>query len=98
MKNAYYKLEGTKAVECTDVKEWAEIWDTRAFRRVAQEVRGGVCVSTVFLGLDHQVGDGPPLLFETVVFGGKHPDSQERYSTWEEAEAGHARWVAKVWP
>jgi hypothetical protein len=50
-------------------------------------------VSTVFLGLDHQWGDGPPLVFETMIFGGEHDQYQERYSTWDEAEAGHKQGV-----
>jgi hypothetical protein len=47
----------------------------------------------VFLSLDHRdSGEGPPLVFETMVFP---LDSFvelycERYSTWAEAEAGHA--------
>ena len=53
-------------------------------------------VSTVWLGLNHQYGDGPPLIFETLVF---HDDCNEldceRYTTEEEAQAGHARMVAK---
>ena len=53
-------------------------------------------VSTVFLGLDHQHFDGPPLLFETMVFVGEHGDEMERYSTWDEAVAGHDAMVAKV--
>jgi hypothetical protein len=50
----------------------------------------GQFVSTVFLGLDHNFfGGGPPLVFETMVFGGAQDGAQERYSTWAEAEAGH---------
>jgi hypothetical protein len=46
-------------------------------------------VSTVFLGIDHQFGDGPPLLWETLC-----PDDYiERYSSEEDARAGHARLV-----
>ena len=46
-------------------------------------------VSTVFLGLDHAFDGGTPLLFETMIFGGEHDEYQERYATWDEAEAGH---------
>jgi hypothetical protein len=46
-------------------------------------------VSTVFLGIDHNFGNGPPLLFETMVFGGEYDGYCKRYSTWEEAEGGH---------
>ena len=39
----------------------------------------------------------PPVLeTETMVFEGDHGGEMERYCTWDEAEAGHARWVAKV--
>lgn len=53
-------------------------------------------VSTVFLGLDHSWNGPPPLLFETMVFGGTHNQDCERYATWDEAEKGHAAMVAKV--
>lgn len=53
-------------------------------------------VSTVWLGMDHGWGHGPPLIFETMVFGGAFSESQERYSTEVEAVAGHRRWVDRV--
>ncbi len=67
-------------------------------RRVAETLleEGGchVRVSTVFLALDHQhTPGGPPLLFETMIFGGEHDMWQDRYSTWVEAQEGHARAV-----
>lgn len=59
---------------------------------------GLVEVSTVFLGLDHRYcgDDGPPILFETMIFGDGRDDYQERYVTLAEAEAGHRRafWAA----
>jgi hypothetical protein len=46
----------------------------------------------VFLGIDHQLSpSGPPLLFETMVFGGEHDSYQERYSTRKQAVQGHKR-------
>lgn len=51
-------------------------------------------VSTVWLGLDHSFGDGPPLIFETMVFGGPHDQYCERWPTKEAAQAGHDRIVA----
>lgn len=53
-------------------------------------------VSTVWLGLNHQWGDGPPLIFETMVFGGALDQECYRYSTEEEAKAGHAAMVQRV--
>ena len=57
------------------------------------ELAGGVHVSTVFLSLNHAFGQGPPVLFETMIFGGPHDDYQERYTTVEEAREGHRRAV-----
>jgi hypothetical protein len=56
----------------------------------------GYWVSTVWLGLDHRFGDGLPLIFETMVFPAKDGAvtswgelDSNRYSTEEEAVAGH---------
>lgn len=89
-----YILEGKKAVPA-DLMTWAA-WFEKADRRVAFTTIGFSSVSTVFLGLDHQWGDGPPLLFETLVTGGPMSDDMERYSTWQEAEAGHREIVERV--
>lgn len=46
-------------------------------------------VSTVFLVIDHSFGDGPPVVFETMIFGGRHEGQQWRYVTWDQAADGH---------
>ncbi len=54
-------------------------------------------ISTVFLGVDHNWGPGPPILWETMVFGPEPwTDWQDRYSSHEEAAAGHARVLAVI--
>jgi hypothetical protein len=91
----YYILDGHKVVAC-DMMTWAR-WFESADRHVKLTEQGDVRISTVFLGLDHRFsGKGRPIVFETMVFQGTHGDDTERYCTWDEAEAGHARWVAKV--
>ena len=50
---------------------------------------GDVKVSTMFLGINHSLDHEAPILFETMIFGGKQDQYQERYSTWDEAEQGH---------
>ena len=86
MKN--YILEG-KITKEVDMMEWAK-WFETAERHVAKtEISKEVNVSTVFLGLDHSFSGGTPILFETMIFGGEHDQYQERYATYEEAEAGH---------
>lgn len=82
---------------CESMMVWAT-WMQSATadeeRRIAlDELADNVTVSTVFLGLDHQYGNGPPLLFETMVFGGSFNYEMRRYSTRAEALAGHARVV-----
>ena len=90
-----YILEGKKAVLVGDIIEWAQQFE-KTDRRVAKDKIGEVEISTVFLGLDHQYGEGRPLLFETMVFGGEFDEEMDRYSTWEEAEKGHKTMIEKV--
>jgi hypothetical protein len=64
-------------------------------RRVDKtDVSEDVSVSTVHLVIDHAWDDGPPLIFETMIFGGEHDQWCDRYSTEEEAQAGHNAVVA----
>lgn len=74
------------------------LWSNPALRRVGDtKVGEDVWISTVFLVVDHNyVFGGRPLLFETMVFGGELDGSQEQYSTYAEALAGHERWVKRV--
>jgi hypothetical protein len=100
----YYILVDGEAV-ATDYETWLAWYEQATAdkepgginsRRVAAWQRDDVEVSTVFLSFDHGSGDGPPLLFETMIFGGEHADYQERYSTRAEALAGHLRAVEMV--
>lgn len=88
-----YILKGRTPVPVDNFLEWAMWWETaqrHGDTRVGLWKHGGRTISTVFLGLDHGSGDGPPLLFETMIFRGSEADERmERYSTWDEAEAGH---------
>ncbi len=83
-----------------DAMEWAALFEQRGSEaddrwwRVGQTQIGDAEISTVWLGLDHNLlGDGPPLIFESMVFGGPLDGEQRRYSTWEKAERGHAQLV-----
>jgi hypothetical protein len=75
-------------------EEWARSFEnlTEEARRVAYDDLGdGVTVSTVWLGLDHRYPPdaGPPVIFETMIFGGPLDSTCWRYSTEEAARAGH---------
>ncbi len=90
----HYILEGHTPVSC-DLMTWGRSL-TLHNRIVKKEAIGDSLVSTVFLGLDHEAGNEPPLLFETLVFEGPLADEMDRYSTWEQAEQGHAAMVERV--
>ena len=91
-----YILDGHEPVP-VDRMTWAR-WFESADRQVAESIQGDVRVSTVFLGLDQNFGDlfGLPILFETMVFVNGESQACDRYRTWDEAEAGHQRWVKQV--
>ena len=89
-----FRLKDKEPVS-VDLLTWAK-WCEKTDRSVAKTKKDRITVSTVFLGLDHQRGDGPPLLFETMVFGGEFNGEMDRYSTWEEAEIGHKTMCEKV--
>lgn len=73
-------------------------WFEAADRHVGSTERDGIRVSTVFLGINHRFGEGPPLLFETMIFGGIEDGWQERCSTWDEATALHQRACGLAFP
>ena len=95
MRLRHYILEGHEP-RAVDVAEFAPWWASHPGpkRAVAQEtLPDGRWLSTVFLGFDHGWSDGPPLLFETMLFRSQDDLTEElcrRYSTWDEAAAGHA--------
>jgi hypothetical protein len=93
---AYILDENNEPRAEPDIMGWGQWMETHD-RHVAMDFQDDARVSTVFLGLDHRFfGDGPPILFETMIFGGRHDSYQERYATKAEAEAGHARALALV--
>ena len=91
-----YILKNKKPIEEPDVLKWAK-WRQSNFCQVALTEIGKVRISTVFLGIDHRfIGGGAPILFETMIFGGKLDQEQERYCTWDEAEKGHKLMVERI--
>jgi hypothetical protein len=97
MRGNYILVDG-EPVAVPDLMTWATNFED-SMKRVAWTDVRGVRVSTVFLGVDHSWGDGPPVLFETMIFGSEAGDLdeyQERYTTLEDARLGHERAVAMV--
>ena len=98
----YWMLEDKTLVGTNDIIEWGR-WMESADRHVALTESEMFRISTVFLGLDHG-WNGIPLYFETMIFESQphlakldehhieiHNDlGMMRYTTWDEAKAGHA--------
>lgn len=91
-------LEGRTPVPC-DITNWAKRFEDKKLRQIANTEFGDyIRISTVFLGLDHNFdGSGPPILFETMIFGSSLNEQQWRYATYEEAEKGHEAAVERVY-
>jgi hypothetical protein len=76
--------------------EWAKAFEDKDNNRIGLDyLTKEVCVSTVFLGLDHNFGGGgPPLLFETMVFSEDERVKDQacwRYATMAKAVEGHKK-------
>ena len=91
----YYKLWGREAVPAT-MKEWSSSYEQQNMRRVGFYKDGDLVVSTVFLGMDHSFGFGPPMIFETLTQRVGGEENMVRYSTWKQARAGHHAMVRKL--
>jgi hypothetical protein len=87
-----------RAGEPITMGAWSRLHRDDDYRTVELTDVGGYRVSTVWLGLDHGFGYSErPLIFETMVFGDDSTDlACRRYSTEDEARAGHAEQVAEV--
>lgn len=102
----YILDEDGQPSRCDDIHKWAA-WHRSNQDRVQMACHrvnrpnclsgAPVIVSTVFLPFDHNFsGQGDPVLWETVVFGGKLNRDGERYQSTTEALDGHMRWLERV--
>jgi hypothetical protein len=93
----YYVLnDNNEPVVERDTNKFCKWIESNDNRRIAYTKVGSKAVSTVFLGIDHGFDGGPPVLFETMVFGGKFNEYMERYCTYEGALEGHEETVRLV--
>lgn len=92
MGREHYILDENRQVVPADLDTWARWFENGSKRRVRLTKVGKYEVSTVMLGIDHQWGSGPPLLFETMAFEGGVSGNEvtcERCSTWDQALVQH---------
>lgn len=76
--------------------EWERLFSNEDYKRVALFETGDVSVSTVWLGLDYNWLGSPPLIFETMIFGGDRDSEQWRWPTEAAAIAGHDQIAAEL--
>lgn len=98
MTHQHYILDENRKVIEADLMTWARWFqDSKEKRRVALFEQGGIRVSTVFLGLDHNYDDGPPILWESMIFGGPNSEDQDRCSgTWDDALEMHKQMIERA--
>lgn len=97
MDHNHYILAGPdgRTVKVVDLLEWARWLEVeRTARTVGKTNIGPFLVSTVFLGLDHNFGEGPPVLWESMIFTDGLRSKLNYHAdrcagTWEQAEAMH---------
>lgn len=98
MRTGHWILKDGNPVEEPDLIKWAEWFESATNRVVKQEHVGNTLISTVFLGLDHNFGEGAPILWETMTFNDNRSEQDcDRCSgNWEQAEAMHEAMVERV--
>ena len=87
-----------KAGNLISDEEWGRLHEQYDYRVIEKTpmVLGDspIEVSTVWMGIDYGFGrEGPPVIFETMCFGGSHDGDCVRYHTEEQAREGHMRIV-----
>jgi len=89
MTHHYYNIKG-EPISQAEGLEW--YGPRNSERQVAKtKLESGEEVSTVFLVINHAFGDGPPILFETMIFGGEYDQECVRYTTLAYALVGHGK-------
>ena len=95
VKDRLFILEGHTPIREPDIFKWAE-WFNHCDRLIALDILPDVRISTIFLGVDFDLDDNGPILFETMISGGSRDHEKTRYRTWRQALDGHRRIVYEI--
>jgi hypothetical protein len=90
---SYFVLKG-KVLVSVSIVEWAKWIDSKQ-NVICQTQVGALRVSTTCLGFNHG-GAGVPLYYETMVFPTEAGERQWRYTTYDQALAGHMAIVYRL--
>jgi len=97
-----YILKRRKPVKEPDPIKWTEWMAKKRCKIDVTFITNNITkekteISTVFVGFNCNFSEGrDPILFETMIFGGKFDKEIERCSTWDEAVQMHQKAVNKV--
>lgn len=83
--SAYYSRTG----QPISMEEWTDDRSKDLVVAKTEVPEADAEVSTVYLGIDHSWDGGPPLIFETMIFGGLLDQYQKRWTTEDQAREGH---------
>lgn len=89
--NLYFNRDG----DPIEMMEWVNLIEKGPDQIAYDNLPGGT-VCTVWIGLNAQPWNGPPLIFKTMIIEGPLSGEMDRYPTIEAAETGHAAMVARV--
>jgi len=90
----YYKLDDKYNVVPCSMEEWTVYFEGK-HRLLKNTTIKDVVISTIFLGINTS-GNKKPFLFESMVFGDSDGDYIEKYTSYDEAIAGHNALVSKM--
>jgi hypothetical protein len=93
----YYHRDGTPIQTgdgTADTLIWAELFEDSKGRTIGNVTTlYGERLSTVWLGMDHGWGGGPPLIFETMLFAPKAPGEKVKQDLTEMLDELHGKQV-----
>jgi len=103
--NFYFKLEGDKVIETT--LEWIIEQNSVSKSLLSTDINlydYKLRISTIFMFYNHGLGEGKPVLFETMIFDESEKSEekifesyQERYTSLKDAKIGHIKAINYVY-
>lgn len=100
MSARHYILDDNNNAVEVDLLTWAS-WLEHPDNRVVcfTQITSQVYVSTIFMGIDYRwpgFPPGPPILYETLIFGGPLDGEGTRYCSHDDALTGHKMYVKRA--
>jgi hypothetical protein len=97
MMENYILDDNNQPIKCS-TELWANWMEQHPDRKIIGRtyLTKDIFISTVFLGIDHSFNDSKPVLWETMICGGKYDGEMERYTSFQDAIDGHLMELDKI--